>query len=104
MGATVTTADNGKIAIELATAHHFDLILMDMQMPETNGIEATKILRAAGNNVPIVALTANVMQKHRDAFNEAGCNGFLEKPINKQELSHLIQQILQQHPASNRDA
>jgi PAS domain S-box-containing protein len=101
MGATVTTAQNGRIAVELASQQQFDLILMDMQMPEMDGIEATRLLRAAGNPVPVIALTANVMQKHRDAFNAAGCDGFLEKPINKQALAQLVQTTLQHRPATD---
>ena len=104
MGATVTTANNGRVAVNLANATTFDLILMDMQMPEMDGIEATKALRAMGNPVPVVALTANVMQKHRDAFNEAGCDGFLEKPINKQELAQLLKQLLKPAEKKSTDA
>ena len=96
MGLTVTTASNGQEAVELAEKQAFDLILMDMQMPVLDGIGATQALRAAGNSVPIVALTANVMQKHRDAFNEAGCDGFLGKPTDKQELRKLLKHHLSQ--------
>lgn len=86
IGLIVTTANNGQEAIDQVNQHHFDLILMDMQMPMVDGIEATRILRAQGHTLPIIALTANVMQKHRDAFSEAGCDGFLGKPIDKLEL------------------
>jgi len=94
MGLTVTTANNGKEAIDLASSQSFDLILMDMQMPEIDGIEATKMLRSENNQTPIVALTANVMQKHRDAFYEAGCDGFIAKPIDKQELKRELKKHL----------
>jgi CheY-like chemotaxis protein len=63
---------------------------MDMQMPVMDGIEATREIRAAGNTIPIIALTANVMQAHRDAFNAAGCDDFLGKPINRQKLLQLL--------------
>ncbi len=95
MGATVSIAHNGREAVEMANSHHFDLILMDMQMPEMDGIEATQALRASDNPVPVVALTANVMQKHRNAFHEAGCNGFLAKPIDRQELAKHLREHLQ---------
>ncbi len=94
MGLTVTTADNGVQAVNLARTQPFDLILMDMQMPEMDGIEATTILRKEGINTPVVALTANVMQKHRDQFVEAGCNDFLEKPIDKEKLRVVVNMFL----------
>jgi CheY-like chemotaxis protein len=87
---TVTVANNGEEAVELSKSHSFDLILMDMQMPVMDGIEATREIRAAGNTIPIIALTANVMQAHRDAFNAAGCDDFLGKPINRQKLLQLL--------------
>ncbi len=86
LGVQVTVANNGAEAVELAASHPFDLILMDMQMPVLDGIDATRQLRAQGVTTPVVALTANVMQKHRDAFYDAGCNGYLEKPFDKQAL------------------
>ena len=90
VGVTVTVANNGEEAVELSKSHSFDLILMDMQMPVMDGIEATREIRAAGNTIPIIALTANVMQAHRDAFNAAGCDDFLGKPINRQKLLQLL--------------
>ena len=61
-----TVAENGRIALELLKTHHFDIILMDVQMPEMDGIEATKIIRTSKShehirNIPIVALTAYAM-------------------------------------------
>ena len=90
VGVTVTVANNGEEAVGLSKSHSFDLILMDMQMPVMDGIEATREIRAAGNTIPIIALTANVMQAHRDAFNAAGCDDFLGKPINRQKLLQLL--------------
>ncbi len=104
MGLSVTTANNGQEAIDYATANNFDLILMDMQMPELDGIEATRTLRATGNSTPVVALTANVLPKHRESFKQAGCNGFLSKPIDKHELQHMLQQHLPQSPESSSTA
>ena len=94
MGVTVTTVNNGKEALELATRDPFDLILMDVQMPVMNGVEATAALRAEGIQIPIVALTANVMPKHRDAFNAAGGSGFLTKPIDKKNLRAVLAEYL----------
>ncbi|MBT3197404.1 MAG: response regulator, partial [Gammaproteobacteria bacterium] len=94
LGITVTTAANGREAVEQATAQPFDLILMDMQMPVMSGIEATQTLRSEGIPVPIVALTANVMAKHREAFESAGCDDFLAKPIDRQELMRVLKKYL----------
>jgi len=97
VGVEVEVANNGQEAIDivLSQVEPFDLILMDMQMPELNGIEATEMLRQLGYDVPIVALTANVMQKHRDQFETAGCNGFLSKPIDRQALFQVLGEYLQ---------
>ncbi|MBT3488671.1 MAG: response regulator [Gammaproteobacteria bacterium] len=94
VGVTVVTANNGKEAVELAVGNQFDLVLMDMQMPIMDGLEATRAIREKNTELPVVALTANVMQKHRDAFDEAGCNGFLAKPIDRQELLRILKRYL----------
>jgi len=96
VGLTVTAVVDGQQAVDQVNQNHFDLILMDMQMPVMDGIEATRTLRQQGHTLPIIALTANVMQKHRDAFNEAGCDGFLGKPIDKTELRRELKQHLLQ--------
>ncbi len=94
LGLQVTIANNGAEAVELASSHTFDLILMDMQMPVLDGVGATRQLREKGVTTPIVALTANVMLKHRQAFAEAGCNGYLEKPFDSQTLVKGLQRFL----------
>ncbi len=96
MGLTVTTCENGKEAVALAVVQPFDLILMDMQMPEMSGIEATRVIRQQGVETPVVPLTANVMQKHREAFAAVGCEEFLGKPIDKQELRKVLLKYLPQ--------
>jgi CheY-like chemotaxis protein len=90
----IRTVEDGQQAVDQVNQHHFDLVLMDMQMPLVDGIKATRILRQQGHTLPIVALTANVMQRHRDAFYAAGCDGFLGKPIDKRELVKLLKQLL----------
>ena len=90
LGHAADLAENGIRALEQAAANDYALILMDMQMPEMDGLEATRRLRAgAGRNAatPIVALTANAMQADRDACREAGMNDFLAKPFNRAELA-----------------
>jgi|GEM_PF-3638851 len=80
-GSQLTIADNGKLAVEAALSRHFDLVLMDMQMPVMDGIEAVQTLRRAGYTQPIVALTANAMKEDQDKCFQAGCDGFLAKPV-----------------------
>ena len=95
MGLDVTVANNGREAVELALSNTFDLVLMDMQMPEMDGIEATERLRSVGYETPIIALTANVMAHHQEQFETAGCSGFLPKPIDRHRLQEVLGQYLQ---------
>jgi len=95
-GATVTIANNGKEAIDKIKEDEFDLILMDMQMPVMNGIDATKYLREMGYTKPIVALTANAMKEDRTSFHQAGCNSFIKKPISQQEFKECIFKYLKE--------
>ncbi len=90
----MTVVENGQLAVEAAAAEQYDLILMDMQMPVLDGVEATRQIRTSGNHTPVIALTANVMQKHQDAFEAAGCNGFLGKPIDQKELKNIFGKYL----------
>jgi CheY-like chemotaxis protein len=90
-GADVTIAENGRMAVDLALAARdqdtsFDLILMDMQMPEMDGYQATTELRAAEYNGPIIALTAHAMSGDREKCIQAGCDDYVEKPISREKL------------------
>ena len=80
-GANVTIAMNGEEAVQKALLHNYDLILMDMQMPVLDGLEAVKKLRYSGYLKPVVMLTANVVEKNRQICLEAGADDFLSKPI-----------------------
>ncbi len=84
---TIEAAD-GEQGVELAKSKKPDLILMDVQMPKTDGLEATRILKAdaATRNIPIIALTAYVMKGDEERILEAGCDGYLSKPFDIQEL------------------
>ena len=84
----VSLAENGQSAIDQARTEFFDLILMDMQMPVLNGLDATRQIRliAGYEAIPIIALTANVQPEHKAQAQEAGMNDFLGKPFNFDEL------------------
>lgn len=92
LGQHVTMASNGAEGVRLASESAFDLILMDMQMPVMDGIEATRAIRATGNTVPIVALTANASEDDLARCIEAGMNGFEAKPVSMARLAGLLEE------------
>ena len=98
-GADVEIAENGSIALERALkavedGQPFDVILMDMQMPLLDGCEATRALRKANYDRPIIALTAHAMLSDREKCYEAGCDDFLTKPVNKRRLISTVFQYM----------
>ena len=80
-GLTVDEAGNGRSGVEMATCNRYDLILMDIQMPEMDGFTATRILREGGMKTPIVALTANAMKGFEQQCLDGGYSGYFTKPI-----------------------
>ena len=94
---TVVVAENGRIAVEKFCEGGFDLILMDVMMPEMDGSEATRTIRAmeqeSGGHIPIIMLTASVMQSDQKKYFEAGADEFIGKPIDFAELYTKIAQF-----------
>lgn len=91
-GATVTIAEHGKEALRILDQAVFNCILMDIQMPVMDGLETTQRIRADGRwiNMPIIALTANADEYHRELCQQAGMNDFLAKPINPDLLINTL--------------
>lgn len=90
-GCEVTKADNGKIALDILSEQSFDIILMDIQMPELDGIEATKILRNKFSlTTPVIALTANAFKSEIEHCISVGMNGYITKPFNEEDLLNII--------------
>ena len=94
MGLQITIVEDGNHAIQAALTKEFDLILMDIQMPHMNGYAATSELRKNGITTPIVALTANAMKGDDVKCFEAGCDGYLSKPIDRNKLIEIIRTYL----------
>ena len=90
-------AENGKETIEKLEKEHFDLILMDIQMPEMDGIEATQTIRSMSSNpnktIPIIALSAGALQEEQDRAMASGMNSFLTKPIQQKQLVEVLAQV-----------
>ena len=89
-GHSVVVVNNGRAAVEQVAAQPFDVVLMDVQMPEMDGLEATTAIRRAeaqtGGHVPIVAMTAHAMKGDRDRFLAVGMDGYVAKPVRPHEL------------------
>lgn len=90
--ATVVHATNGRMAIEACLKEeHFDLVFMDMQMPEVDGLEATRRIKEMRPWLPVVATTANTYDENAQACKEAGCDEFLTKPLQFKKMFELMQ-------------
>jgi two-component system sensor histidine kinase/response regulator len=103
MGHQVTLAANGEEAVRAHSAGRFDVILMDVQMPEMNGFEATTRIRerekTTGEHVPIIALTAHAIQGDRERCLEAGMDDYLSKPLSSAALGEKLEIIALRLPA-----
>ena len=97
VGHQVTHVVNGRKALDALALNEFDLILMDVQMPEMDGLEATAVIRqlevSTGRHVPIVAFTAHAMAEDRKRFLAAGTDGYLTKPFSPEQLHAVIDSL-----------
>jgi len=95
-GYHVLEAEDGESGVEMAISELPDLILMDINIPGIDGIEATRIIKdtEATQNIPVVALTANAMRGDRERFLAAGCDDYLPKPISTPDLLRVIKEYL----------
>ncbi len=98
-GFTITQASNGIEAVDLVTREDFDVVLMDIQMPEKDGVEATIDIRNMADekkkNIPIIALTADALLGEEKKYLAAGMNAYLTKPFKEQVLYDTIARVLQ---------
>jgi CheY-like chemotaxis protein len=98
MGHMVTVVSNGKQALESLEVNHYDVFLTDIQMPEMDGYETTRIIRQAetlkgGYRIPIVAMTAYAMESDRELCIEAGMDAYISKPVRTQELVAVLESV-----------
>jgi two-component system sensor histidine kinase/response regulator len=97
-GHTVTVVANGLKAVEMLDLQSFDLVFMDMQMPEMDGVEATMAIRkrerTSGAHIPIIAMTANAMVGDKENCLQAGMDDYLSKPLSSKELFAMIESIM----------
>ena len=107
LGYFVETATNGREAVEAVTARHYDMVFMDIQMPDMDGLEATRRIRQLDNEngrVPIVAITANTQDSDRDACIEVGMDDFIPKPFVKKQLVNLLERYFPSTDIGTRKA
>ncbi len=101
-GHRVTEARDGREAVAIAARQPFDLVLMDVQMPEMDGLQATRAIRAAerstGLHVPILALTAHALKGDREACLAAGMDGYVSKPVTARQLHQAIEEVMNDPP------
>jgi PAS domain S-box-containing protein len=108
LGCSVTVAENGRIAVAELERNDFDVVLMDVQMPELDGLEATQAIRhherSSGRHTPIIAMTAHAMRGDRERCLAAGMDDYLSKPMRIRELRDKLAQVLRGADAGNGSA
>ena len=99
LGHSVDTVDNGRAAVEAVRSIPYDLVLMDVQMPLMDGLEATRQFRAKNadrnRGIPILAMTANAMQTHKEECLQAGMDDYVSKPVALEDLTLVISRWLE---------
>jgi len=90
-GYSIEVANDGQEALELTKANAFDLIFMDIQMPNMNGLEATRAIREAGIEVPIVAVTASALKEEMQRAMDVGMNDFITKPFKQKDIMPVVE-------------
>ncbi|MCF7485553.1 response regulator [Vibrio sp. A2-1] len=107
LGFEVDIADNGEIGVEKFQANEYEMIFMDCQMPVLDGFEATKQIRAleegSSKHIPIVALTANVVQRDKHLCFDVGMDEFLPKPVNQGKLREIVASFLSKETDSTKE-
>ncbi len=107
-GHSAVVAENGREAIAAMEKHKFDMVLMDVQMPEMGGLEATRAIRerekSTGEHVPIVAMTAHAMQGDREHCLEAGMDGYLAKPLDPKIFEQTVEGMASPQSETEREA
>ncbi len=104
-GYDMLEAHDGYTGVVLALKEKPDLILMDINLPDIDGIEATKRIRQSAETakIPIIALTANAMHGDREIFLNAGCDGYLAKPVTRNELLNTVSYFINRNNAEDGD-
>ncbi|MDR0629508.1 MAG: response regulator [Treponema sp.] len=97
-GFKVDIASNGQEAVEMVAQHDYDIVLMDIQMPEMDGLTATRIIRQSANTIPILALTAHTLALDREKSLEAGMNDHITKPLDHTLLFNAMARWVRPHP------
>lgn len=93
-GFMIDEAENGRIALEMLAHKNYDLVLMDLQMPELDGISTVAVMRKEGNGIPVIALTANAVREELEELLSKGFNDFVIKPFEEKKLLAKIQENL----------
>ena len=101
LGFEVQAVTNGQEAIDAAAAEPFDLIVLDMQMPQVNGYDAATQMRRSGIETPILAMTAHAMSGDRKKCLDAGCTDYLAKPFRHDELREIVDRYCLIAPAAS---